>query len=380
MFQNFLSARKNIKEYDRLSSDFKEIVFYSESKTYWDYFVNIINELNNSHKKRITFLTSDYNDFAFNYSNKNLKVLYIGDGILRTIFLRRIDAKVIVMTMPDLDSFHIKRSINKVKYIYLFHSLVSTHMVYRKGAFDSYDEIFCSGPHHKRELRVIENHYNLKRKKISKVGYPRLDSQLSYVQNCQIKKNVFPTVIIAPSWGDNGLLEKYSVELLTTLANYEYDVIIRPHPQTLRIHKDIFQSLNQFCIENERFSIDLDISSYESFNKSDIMISDWSGAALEFSLAFYKPVIFIDVDKKINNIDYASYEIEPLEIFIRDKIGKILKKDNIFNINIFIEDLLAFNKKDFKVLIDSIRREVVYNEGKSHIIAAKRLVSILSEI
>ena len=34
--------------------------------------------------------------------------------------------------------------------------MVSRHMVYREGAFDNYDTICATGPHHVKEIRAIE--------------------------------------------------------------------------------------------------------------------------------------------------------------------------------------------------------------------------------
>mgnify|MGYP003326545469 CR=1 FL=1 len=46
------------------------------------------------------------------------------------------------------------------------------------------------------------------------------------------------------------------------------------------------------------------MSTQESLHRSDLMISDWSGAALDYALGLNKPVLFIDVPRKVNNLDY----------------------------------------------------------------------------
>ena len=52
----------------------------------------------------------------------------------------------------------------------------------------------------------------------------------------------------------------------------------------------------------------------------------WSGIRLCFGLD--KPVLFVDVPRKINNPDYEEIEIEPFESIIRDKIGVIMDGNN----------------------------------------------------
>ena len=53
---------------------------------------------------------------------KNFRKFYIGSGIFRTIFFSTINAKVLVMSLPDLNTFHIKRSKYPVHYIFIPHS------------------------------------------------------------------------------------------------------------------------------------------------------------------------------------------------------------------------------------------------------------------
>ena len=66
----------------------------------------------------------------------------IDDGWVRNWFFENIETDVMVMTMPDINQYQVKRSRHKVHYVYTQHSLVSLHMVYRPGALDHYDSIF----------------------------------------------------------------------------------------------------------------------------------------------------------------------------------------------------------------------------------------------
>ena len=77
------------------------------------------------------------------------------------------------------------------------------------------------------------------------------------------------------------------------------------------------------------FTFDESISSLDSFYQSDLMISDWSGAALEYSFGLSKPVIFLDLPKKINNPKYKEINIIPLEISVRENIGVIVSVDEL---------------------------------------------------
>jgi hypothetical protein len=59
-------------------------------------------------------------------------------------------------------------------------------MAYRQGAFDWFDTVFCSGPHHVNEIRCIEEKYNLPQKK-----YLNMD-----IQETQFTKKIATTLLV----------------------------------------------------------------------------------------------------------------------------------------------------------------------------------------
>ena len=48
------------------------------------------------------------------------------------------------------------------------------------------------------------------------------------------------------------------------------------------------------------------IESIQNYFDNDILISDWSGSAFEFAFGTLRPVIFLDLPKKINNESYIK--------------------------------------------------------------------------
>ncbi len=151
-------------------------VFYAEDGASWVHFEPVIRALATTHGRGVCYLTSSPRDPVLEREDEAVRAFYIGDGACRTFLLRILEAGVVVMTMPDLETFHIKRSKYPVHYIYLHHSIVSTHMIYRRGAFDGFDTVFCVGPHHLAEIRETEALYGLKPKLLVEHGYGRLDS------------------------------------------------------------------------------------------------------------------------------------------------------------------------------------------------------------
>lgn len=106
----------------------KHLVFYSESSGFYKYFQNIIEELISRSNIIVHYITSDPNDQIFDIAKKQSQIrpYYIGEKKLITLMMK-MDADIVVMTMPDLDNYHIKRSYVRkdIEYIYVFHGVIS---------------------------------------------------------------------------------------------------------------------------------------------------------------------------------------------------------------------------------------------------------------
>jgi len=124
----------------------------------------------------VCYITSDKDDPGLLIEHPDYRSFKIDEGFIRNWLFENIETDVMVMTMPDLHQYQVKRSKHKVHYVYIQHSLVSLHMVYREGAFDYYDTVFCAGPHHIQEIRAMEAVYNLSPKNLVEHGYGRLDA------------------------------------------------------------------------------------------------------------------------------------------------------------------------------------------------------------
>jgi YidC/Oxa1 family membrane protein insertase len=278
--------------------------------------------------------------------------------------------------MPDLGTFHIKRSRHQVHYIYVHHSIVSTHMIYRQGAFDNFDSILCVGPHHKEEIRATEDLYSLKPKILVKVGYGNLDSILLSTDSPDDSAEGNTTVaaegkriLIAPSWGENGLLESHGAELAEVLLGAGHHVIVRPHMMTIRQRPKLLNSLRERFASYPEFHLELGLSFQGTVGQADIMISDWSGAALEFAFGLERPVIFIDVPRKINNPDYQKIPCVPVEVMLRSDLGEVVSPDRLSDVPAIV-DRLCQNPGLWQDRIRELRSRWIYNIRTSGKVAA----------
>ena len=363
---SFVSEWEELKKINRLSQDERSIVFYAENKASMNHFQGLILELTEKMNLQICYVTSNKSDPILSTRNKKILPFYIGDGTARTKFFSSLKAKILIMDMPDLGNLHIKRSNEyPVHYIYLFHSMYSVHSYLRKGAVDNYDTIFCVGSHQIKEIRKTENVYGLKPKKLINYGYGRLDTLLQKKKDSQItNSNVNDLIIIAPSYGDNNLLEKCGDKLIDLLLKSNFRVMLRPHIRTLRDSEELIDSIKKKFGQNPNFILETGVINFDSLNNSICMISDWSGISLEYAFTFERTVIFIDVPKKILNPNWSDIKIEPIEISIRDKIGHIVSPNNLEEILDLIRSLDK-NTQDISEQIKEIRQKTIYNIGGS---------------
>ena len=377
----FGNERKELEKFNELDLDERSIVFYSEDISSFVHFEQIIHELTEKMGYQICYVTSAKDDPILNSQNKKIKAFYIGSGATRTKFFMELMAEVLVMTMPSLETYFIKRSrVYPVHYVYVFHSINSTHRNYRKNAFDHFDSIFCTGPHHVEEIIATEQLYNLKQKNLVTCGYGLFDKlqKNKPVKNQEMcTKDERKKILVAPSWGKKGLLETKGLELVKILLDAGYHVTVRPHPMTVRKWSKIVKTIRNEFKYNSNFEMETDVSSFESLYSTYGLISDWSGIGFEYAFVCERPVLYVDVPHKNNNPDYNKISYEPLESSIRNLIGVVISPNELEGIPKIIESTYE-NIDLFKTKVQEVRNKTVFNLGQSGIKGAQEIVKILS--
>ena len=100
-------------------------------------------------------------------------------------------------------------------------------------------------------------------------------------------------VLVAPSWGKSGILSKYGDEFLSALEKTGFEIIVRPHPQSFTSEKALLDSLIE---KHPSISWNRDNDNFSVLDKSDILITDFSGIIFEYALVFKKPLIYADTE------------------------------------------------------------------------------------
>ncbi len=356
----------------------KEIIFYAEHEGYFPYFEGLIDSLVGERGKTMAYVTSDPDDPVLSGSKPGLNAFYINK--LLPFFMAFVNCRVLVMTMPDLNRYHIKRSANPAHYLYVFHSPVSTHMVYRPGAFDHYDSILCVGPHQVKEIQKYEELHDLPRKVLVEAGYYRLERIHRAYQKVlaeTTKPSERATVLVAPSWGDENIFETCGERLVGLLLEAGYLVIARPHPETVRRNPELMKSLGSKFGENPDFTLELSVATDDSLLRADVLISDYSGITLEYAFGTERPVLYLDVPPKVKNEQFGELGIEPLELALRKELGVVVSPQKLETIPAVISDLMAA-RDDYKDRIARLRKENLYAFGRSSEVGARHILELLS--
>jgi len=368
----------DMQRFQSLSQSRRYLSFYSEGPAYWVHLEPLIRNLLSDHKIPLCYLSSSPDDPGLSIVKERGETFLIGDGAVRTVLFKSFPPGVLVMTMPDLENFHIKRSVHPVHYVYVQHSINSTHMVYRSDAFDHFDTIFCTGPHHVAETRARERLIGLPKKQLFQHGYGRLDSIMAAAPVSRRPKTPNggkPRLLLAPSWGPNGLLETKGSTVTKILLDAGFHLTIRPHPQTVHLSPSVIGKLKNSYSRYSSFVLEDNVASADSLYSADIMISDWSGVAMEFAFCMERPVLFIDVPRKMRNPDYGALEIDPLEVKVRNLIGNVLATDQLHELPQAIEALTG-KEKMFQQQIRTARNEWVFNLKQSGAVGAARLAEL----
>ncbi|MDL2285946.1 CDP-glycerol glycerophosphotransferase family protein [Desulfococcaceae bacterium OttesenSCG-928-F15] len=386
LLKNFFHTTKQLGTFKELPEHYHRLVVYSEGSHDWPHMGSILKKfLEHNLQEYIAYFSSDKNDPGLSYMHERFKSFYIGHGSARTIFFKTLRAKLLLMTLPDLEIYHLKKSTYPVHYAYCFHSITSTHTVYRERAFEFYDSIFCVGPHHVAEMRREEELKGLKPRQLFEHGSVKLDTVLvarkPNVATASDKQH--PFILLAPSWGTGSFAEDKSLvkTIIRNIVDQEWICRLRLHPMTLRHHPKLVEELQRkfsSYTASGQFAIEENLNDNSSLENADVMISDWSGVATEFAFGLEKPVLFIDTPQKINNPRWKDYGLPGVENQVRSEIGKILKPEDVTSLVPILEELIS-RKEEFKNSIATARERLVFNVGNSAAVGAKFLMQLLKD-
>ena len=320
-------------------------VIFAESKRYWNVFGPICDEME-ARQIKAEYWTTSKDDPAFQQNYQYVHPEFIGEGNRAFAKLNLMKADIVLSTTPGLDVLQWKRSKDVKFYVHILHA-VGSAAGYRMFGIDYYDAMLLSGQYQADEVRKLENLRNLPKKEIFFVGQPYLDGlwkrkqEMDAAGSADQKSAKNTTVLLAPSWGASSIFNKYGEKLVKALTETGYELIIRPHPQSYTADKEVLQRIMEHYPESDHIHWNRDNDNFDVLNRSDIMITDFSGVIYDFTLIFDKPIIYADTAFDHAPYDSAWIKEELWKFTILPKLGRQLKESDLKNIKEIVDDVLS---------------------------------------
>ena len=356
------------------SSVFTSISLFSEGKNYWGTFRLIIEELI-SCKIHFSYYTMDLHDPALLIDNEYMhSKLFDHRKAASYHKLSNLKAKVLLATTPNIGTpgYPIKRSPNVEKMLHVFHAFADCS-AYHIGSLDNYDTVLTVGPHQEKPIREVERARNLKAKEIIPVGLPYFDAQyLAKLSNSQtFKSSNSHTILIAPSWGAKGLLSEYGIDFVLELAKSNYNIIIRPHPQSYIAEPQFIAECQAKTAAFPNVIWDAETIGTKSMFASDLLISDTSSIRYDYAFLYKKPVITLDIPRGKQTEYEGQFQFQIWTDAVADKLGRVITHSTISNLSEVIKEMLSptFN---FNFILQ-LRNQTITNLGTS----AQAIVDLL---
>lgn len=385
--QMLLKEKEHKKYSKREKADYKrffsvenmQLMIYSESNGFYKYYAGMIDYICEHSDIQIHYVTSDPNDKIFEDKREQIHSYFVASDKLLIPLFMKLDCDMCIMTMPDLEKYHIKRSrVRKdIEYVYVVHGVGSSALTLRKGALDWYDTMFCPTVDGEKEVREMEELYHTKPKVLIEAGYMLIDEMIEKYDKMEKKENDPPKILIAPSWQPDNIIDLCVDELLEQLRKTKYEIILRPHPQAVRHAPEKFAEMHE-KYDGTNIEVQTDFSSNNPVMEADVLITDWSDIAFEFAFTTKRPVLFINTPMKIMNPEYDKIATVPLNISLRNILGKEVETGELDKVNGIINEFIQ-NRASYHDIIENTLNERVYNVGKSKIIYGRYIIKRLAK-
>lgn len=296
------------------TEDLADIVIFSEGKSYWLSYKPIIEALIEK-KIHFRYLTMEVTDPALMIDNEFMHSKYVGEGAAGFARVARTKAPVMLTTTPNIGcpGFPLPRPAGVKQLVHFWHSVCDTGF-YQLGALDHYDTALTVGSWVESSIREIEKIRRIPVKTVVPVGLPYLD-ELAQKITPRDKSDTVKTILIAPSWGEKNCLKVYGTDFIEELAEQGYRIIVRPHPQSLKVEKAFALQVQKLLEKYPNCKLDISADGSDSMRQADLLVSDKSSIRFDFAFLYERPVVTLDIPLK------------NLEIYEASLLGKLWEED-----------------------------------------------------
>ena len=329
-----IAKSKNFEVYYIYNSNTKIELRLKKNSLYLDFnYIRFI-PFGNFFLNKINFMISSYVIYTFPPKTKNIYICH--DIYDAPMAKKQIEKKIFI-------------ELGKLDYIFVSSDIVKDY--FEKGLSKNIMK------KSKRKVQVVNT------------GYLKLDHVHKKINLRKVKED---SILIAPTasklYSDANLSKKLD-KMINLLLVKKYKIIYRPHPLDLTIKGDI--NLTNLIIEKFKdfpnFEFDISTSYIESYRKSKLLITDFSGTAYTYAFSTEKPVIFysslnkLSFIKEINSMYYFKdrKEVGYVMTNIKDLLKKVKEIDN--------------KKIILKTKIKNLRKKRIKYFNKSLIITKKTI-------
>ena len=314
-------------------------VIFSDHKRYWNVFEPICDEFERRGIEVYYWTMSD-DDPAFNKEYKYVKCEFIGTGNKAFAKLNFMNAKVCLSTTPGLDVYQWKRSAEVEKYVHVFHNPGVNTGGYKMFSLDYYDVVLAVSEEQTLGFKELEIKRNLKKKEYYIVGSTYLDALLMKSKKLPKTINSVPVVLIAPSWGENCMFEKYKFTIIEKLKLLNCKIVVRPHPQMYTANAKIMKEFEQKYNQDSSVEINKDNDNISILNQADLLITDFSGIIFDFVLIFHKPAMYMNVNRDLSTYEAFWLDDKDANAKAMSIVGMEINDSNIDKINELVDNIL----------------------------------------
>jgi hypothetical protein len=353
------------------------LVFYSEGSRYWNTFKPVLESLDALGQKAL-YLTSDPEDPGLSHPLRHGEARYIGKGNRAFAVLNMLEADICVLTTPGLDVLQIRRSPGVRHYAHLVHA-VTDMAIYKLFSFDYFDSVLCSGRHQMRSLRHLERLRGTREKLLLETGCPYLDVLADKVRSLPAfplsgTKGEGPRLLLAPTWGANGLLSRFGERLLEPLVRNGFPVTVRPHPQSFLSEKALLERLRDRFASHANLRWDSAPDGFAAMAESDVLISDLSGIVFDYAFVLERPVISVRFTPDTRGLEAGDLPWPAWELGILPELGAHVPPEAVAHLPEVIASLPG--GEAFRLRMRTLREESLFQYGRAGETAARQLLDV----
>lgn len=382
LFYKIIGKKEETQEKGK-SGTANEIVIFSEGKAYWNTFKPVVKALIDK-KAYFSYYTMDVDDPCLTIDNPYITNRYIGNGSMAFSKIGNLKANVVLSTTPNIgtEGYPIPRSEKINKLVHVFHAFDDL-TCYHRGSLDHYDAVMLVGAFEVPIIEKLESIRKTPKKELYPAGLPYLDElalrkeQVEDTTEAGKRNNNRPVVLVAPSWGVKGCLTQYGDHFIELLAQAGFNIIIRPHPQSLKVEEPLLDAIQQNLKKFDNVTWDFEVDGTVSMKAADILISDTSSVRVDFLFIYQKPIITLEMPFG----DMKDFEFADLKESWKEKalatMGCTVGKEQIKDIVAIVEGELKEKTTD---RIIAFRNENIYNWRNSGEVIADYLIQKGKEV